>query len=65
MVQVFGGAGHEGRRAGIFRVADVDDGEAARPRMRHIGEAAMDHHLKAVAAAALIGMADEAHGSRA
>ena len=53
--------GDVGHVAGILRVACVYDRESLRPRMGDIGIAAMDHDLKAVAAAANVGMADEAH----
>ena len=45
----------------VARVAHVDDGEALREDVPDIGVAAMHHDLHAVAAAALIAVADEAH----
>jgi hypothetical protein len=45
----------------LGRIAHVDDAEAARADMADIGVAALHHDLLTVAAAVLIGMADQAH----
>ena len=56
-----------GRRGDIFhhlrvaRVAHVDDAEALGEDVADIGVAVVHHDLHAVAAAALVAVADEAH----
>jgi len=54
-------AGQEVYRLGIFGIADVDHGDAVGKPVTDIGEAAIDHHLHAVAATALVAMVDIFH----
>src|SRR5262245_29904206 len=54
-------AGQEVHRLGIFSIADVDHGDAVGKAVTDIGEAAIDHHLYAVAATALVAMTDIFH----
>src|SRR5262245_27078716 len=54
-----GGTGYEVDGPGMARVAHVQDGDAVAERVADVGVAAMDHDLDAVAAPALVGMADE------
>src|SRR4051812_39799142 len=51
--------GQEIDRLRMLRIAHVDDGDAVAEAMADIGEAAMHHDLHAVAAAALVAVADE------
>src|SRR5262249_25247328 len=52
-------AGDEVDVLGVLGVAHVEHGEAVRERLADIGVAAVDHDLDAVAAAALVAVADE------
>jgi hypothetical protein len=54
-----GRARHEGNGSRVLRVAHIDDADAIRIAMADIGVAAMHHDLDAVAAATLVGVADE------
>jgi hypothetical protein len=54
-----GRAGHEGNGPSVLRVAHVDDADAVRIAVADIGVAAMHHDLDAIAAPALVGVADE------
>ena len=50
-------AGEEIHRFGMLGIAHVDNGDAVGETMADIGVAAIDHHLNAVSAAALVGVA--------
>ena len=52
-------AGEELHRLRLCRIAHVDDGDAVGKTVADIGEAAMHHELHAVAAAALVAVAEE------
>jgi hypothetical protein len=51
--------GDEVHRARVARVADIDDREAVAEHMADKGMALVDHDLHAVAAAALVRVADK------
>ena len=54
-----GWAGQERDRLRVLQIAHVEDGDAVRIAVANIGIAAMHHDLDAVAASALVGVADE------
>ena len=54
-----GWAGQERDGLGVFQIAHVDDGDAVGVAVADIGIAAMHHDLDAVAASALVGVANE------
>src|SRR6516225_10331953 len=54
-----GRAGQERDRPRVLQIAHIEDGDAVRIAVADIGIAAMHHDLDAVAASALVGVADE------
>jgi len=52
-------AGQEIDRFWLLRIAHVDNGNAVGKTVADIGKAALDHDLHAIAAAALVGMAEK------
>ena len=50
-------------RLRVLGVAHVDNAESVREQMPDVGEAAVHHDLYAVGAPALVGVADEPHGT--
>src|SRR6516162_5676482 len=59
-----GRAGQERDRPRVLQIAHVEDGDAVRIAVADIGIAAMHHDLDAVAAPALVGVADELYIAR-